>query len=95
MEGGGSTNEDKRRSVVMMLTDPEVMSDPQTGVPWSDREIARRCNVSAPLVGQVRKSLTVNIYSDDAQPRTYTTSSGTPLCTTLRALPISVLVPKA
>lgn len=41
------TNEDKRRAVMTMLSDPEWST-------WSDREIARQCNVSHPFVAAVR-----------------------------------------
>jgi hypothetical protein len=62
------TNEDKRRAVLTLLDDAEWSQ-------WSDREIARRCGVSAPLVAAVRGSLTVNYYSEE--PVTYTTKHGT------------------
>lgn len=62
------TNEDKRRAVLVLLNDPEWSQ-------WSDREISRKCMVSAPLIASVRQSLTVNSYSE--QPRTYTTKHGT------------------
>ena len=72
---------DKRRSVRCLLTDPEWCG-------WADREIARRCNVSADLVGQLRRELyppappvTVDSDSEPAvappQHRTYTTKAGT------------------
>jgi hypothetical protein len=52
------TNMDKRRAVVTILNDPEWAA-------WSDREIARRCFVSTPLVGSLRpKPVTVNSDSD-------------------------------
>jgi phage N-6-adenine-methyltransferase len=41
---------DKRRGVETLLRDEEWRN-------WADREIARRCNVSADLVGQVRREL--------------------------------------
>lgn len=66
------TNADKRRAVEVMLRDDEWAK-------WSDREIGRRCNVSAPMVADIRRTLTVNFYSDDASnERTYTTKHGTP-----------------
>lgn len=62
------TNEDKRRAVLTLLDDAEWAQ-------WSDREIARRCAVSAPFVATMRAGLTVNSYSDE--PRAYTTKHGT------------------
>jgi hypothetical protein len=47
-----------RRAVLTLLNDPEWAA-------WSDGEIARRANVSAPLVADLRPS--VNSYSDDAR----------------------------
>jgi hypothetical protein len=44
------TNEDKRKAVTILLSDPEWGA-------WSDREIARQCGVGAPLVADVRKSI--------------------------------------
>lgn len=61
------TNADKRRAVETLLRDEEWAA-------WSDREIARKCNVSADLVGDLRKALTVGNDSE----RTYTTKHGTP-----------------
>ncbi len=43
---------------------------------WSDREIARRTSTSAPFVTKIRGELTVNIYSEPDEPRTYTTKHG-------------------
>lgn len=57
---------DKRRAVEALLADEEW-------VVWTDREIARRTNTSAPFVGKVRAEVTVNDYSDE---RTYTTRHG-------------------
>jgi len=37
-----------------LLTNPGVANDPQTGEPWSNREIARRCHVGDRLVREVR-----------------------------------------
>lgn len=56
--GQRRTNGDKRRAVTTLLKDAEWAK-------WSDREIARRCQVSTPLVGSVRaelKELSVNSY---------------------------------
>ena len=52
------TNEDKRRAVTRLLTDPEWAG-------WSDREIARRAAVSQPFVSSVRASLSDNGYQID------------------------------
>lgn len=45
------TREDKRRAVERLLRDEEWCK-------WSDREIARRCQVSHPFVASVRSNLT-------------------------------------
>src|SRR5690242_8250426 len=42
------TNEDKRRAVATMLCDEEWKQ-------WSDREIARRCNVGNEMVSRLRR----------------------------------------
>lgn len=77
--GRPRTNEDKRRAVSRLLADVEWSG-------WSDREIARHCRVSAPLVATLRPApITVNSYSDPAAPaaaappveRTFTTRHGT------------------
>jgi hypothetical protein len=44
------TNEDKRKAVVTLLADPDWTQ-------WSDREIARRCEVGHTLVSTIRSSL--------------------------------------
>lgn len=59
------SNEDKRRAVQRLLQDEEWAT-------WADREIARRCNVSAPFVGQMRAELGVVV-----DERVYTTKHGT------------------
>lgn len=46
------TNDDKRRAVLTLLNDPEWSK-------WSDREIARQCDVGNKFVGDVRKSICV------------------------------------
>lgn len=70
---------DKRRAVETMLRDDEWRQ-------WSDREIARSCNVSADLVGTVRKELSLSTVDSEkpaADPaervfvRTYTSKHGT------------------
>jgi hypothetical protein len=78
------TNEDKHRAVGVLLADPEWAA-------WSDREIARRCSVSHPLVSSIRASLeelpvsqdeiepvlTERITSEQDAERVYTTKHGT------------------
>jgi len=60
--------EDKRKKVKIALADEEWGQ-------WSDREIAKLCKVSHPLVAEVRREVTGNSSSD--QPRTYNTRHGT------------------
>jgi hypothetical protein len=60
------TNDDKRRSVIRLLEDEEWGK-------WSDREIAKRCNVNPHLVAELRP-VTVN---NPSESRTYTTKHGT------------------
>ncbi|MFZ5832950.1 MAG: ParB N-terminal domain-containing protein [Planctomycetota bacterium] len=74
------TNADKRRAVLTLLNDPEWST-------WSDREIARQCAVSADLVGDVRKSVTVGNDSDNLGQRTYRTKHGTTATMNVRAKP--------
>jgi hypothetical protein len=62
------TNEDKRRAVLTLLGDEEWGQ-------WSDREIARRCGVSDPFVGNLRQRSPLTVRSDEE--RTYTTKHGT------------------
>ena len=59
------TTEDKRRAVILLLSDPEWSG-------WSDGEIARRAHVSQPFVGKMR-GLTHNVLSE----RSFTTRHGT------------------
>jgi hypothetical protein len=54
------TNEDKRRAVLRLLEDEEWGQ-------WSDREIARRCNVGPPLVAELRPHL--KDLTDSTTPR--------------------------
>jgi len=54
-------NDDKRRAVETLLNDPEWAK-------WSDREIARRCAVTHPLVASIRASL--EIVTSDNRVRT-------------------------
>jgi len=53
------TNADKRRAVETLLRDEEWGQ-------WSDREIARRCAVSHPLVAEIRAELSGNGFQIDA-----------------------------
>jgi ParB-like nuclease domain len=68
------TPADKRRAVGILLARPEWAK-------WTDREIARQCNVSPTLVGKVRAAtLTIHVDSENPageRPRTYTTKHGT------------------
>ncbi len=64
------TNADKRKAVQIML------EDEQWGQ-WSNREIARRCQVSEYLVRQFRDSLTAIQSQSEPHPRIYTTRHGT------------------
>lgn len=50
--GWRRTNDDKRRAVLRLLNDPEWQR-------WSDREIARKCNVGADMVGRLRPAPSV------------------------------------
>lgn len=70
------TNEDKRRAVATLLSDAEWSQ-------WSDREIARRCQVSHELVNGMRPSLS----DSDSENRIYTTKHGTPA--TMNTAPIA------
>lgn len=60
------SNEDKRRAVATLLADPEWSQ-------WSDREIARRCQVSHELVNGLRPSLS----ESDSEIRVFTNRYGT------------------
>lgn len=64
LHGLQRTNADKRKSVTMMLEDFEWST-------WSDREIARHCNVSAFLVAEVRTEL-----GKDSDTRKFKTATG-------------------
>jgi hypothetical protein len=59
--------EDKRKKIKIALADAEWGQ-------WSDREIAKLCKVSHPLVAEVRREVTGNSSSD--QLRTYTNKHG-------------------
>ncbi len=58
------SNLDKRKAVTTLIEDSEWSR-------WSDSEVARRCGVSQPFVGQVRGSL-ITVISDPPVERTYT-----------------------
>lgn len=62
------TREDKRKKIKIALADAEWGQ-------WSDREIAKLCKVSHPLVAEVRREVTGNSSSDNT--RTYTNRHGT------------------
>jgi len=74
------TNDDKRRAVLTLLNDAEWSK-------WSDREIARRANVSDRFVNGLRP-VTANVRSE----RTYTTKHGT--TATMNTAAIGKSVPK-
>jgi hypothetical protein len=64
-------NRDKRNAVMVLLKDPEWGQ-------WSDREIARQCNVDGKTVAALRpRPVTAEIRSEPAAARTYTTKHGT------------------
>lgn len=67
MEGGGSTNEDKRRAVMTLLQDAEWAR-------WSDSEIARRCGVNQSTVSRIRAELSP--MQSISEPRTYVDKHG-------------------
>lgn len=57
------TNEDKRRSVLVLLNDPEWAR-------WSDREISRQCGVDNAFVSKIRpKPVSVDGQQIEEQPR--------------------------
>lgn len=60
------TNADKRNAIQILLSDPQWSQ-------WSDNEIAKRCQVSNHLVGEVRKFVNWNIPID----KKFTTKHGT------------------
>lgn len=71
------TNDDKRKSVTALLSDEEWSQ-------WSDHEVARRCCVSAPFVGDVRRGYRTRSSASGqssletvTSERTYTTKHGT------------------
>lgn len=65
------TNADKRNAVTMLLEDPEL-------VQWSDREIAKACDVSHMLVASVRREHLEEMPDSPAAPASRTvTRNGT------------------
>lgn len=67
--GWRRTNDDKRRSVLRLLNDPEWKQ-------WSDGEIASRCLVSQQFVSKIRpRPVTHN--DGELEPCTYVTKHGT------------------
>ena len=69
------TNADKRKAVTTMLTN-ELVSVDGDGNSWSDRAIAKQCNVTHPYVAQIRSSLVTVTSEESPQPRSYTTKHG-------------------
>jgi len=69
------TNADKRKAVTTMLTN-ELVSVDGDGNSWSDRAIAKQCNVSDHLVAQIRSELRECAVGEDEQPRAYTQKRG-------------------
>ena len=61
------TQEDKRRAVTVLLSDPEWST-------WSDREIARQCGVDGKTVAKHRAEVTAEIRSEE--PRKYINKHG-------------------
>lgn len=61
------TNADKRRAVILLLTNDLVRIDPETGAPWSDRAIGRKAAVHPTTVATVRASILSNLDSETAQ----------------------------
>jgi hypothetical protein len=56
------TNEDKRKAVETMLTN-EIVSMDESGIPWNNCDIARRCRVSEFLVRRLRENTPSSIKS--------------------------------
>lgn len=55
------TNPDKQNAVKTMLTNPLVMINLETGRPWNDSDIARRCAVSHDMVRRHRAAILHNM----------------------------------
>lgn len=60
------TNSDKRKSVMLLLSDEEWSS-------WSDHKIAKHCKVTQPFVSKLRKELITVISGDDKSLNNNTT----------------------
>ena len=56
-----------------MLTNPEVVNDSQTGKPWTDSAVAKKCHVDHKTVAAVKASLGISQVTE----RAYTTKHGT------------------
>lgn len=74
------TNEDKRRAVLILLTDPEWGR-------WSAREISRRCGVSPALVDRVRDELSASERQMRDREEVKVTRNGTTYTMSPRELP--------
>lgn len=48
----------------ILLQDELVAVDPETGRPWSDREVARQCSVSHTFVSRIREDHTGNVAGE-------------------------------
>ena len=69
--GMPANNADKRKGVMRLLTDAEWSA-------WSDREIAKQCEVGYTFVAKCRKELSLPVAgSEESTHRTYTTKHGT------------------
>lgn len=88
------TNADKRHAVLLLLNDIATGCERGNHVcsggsrcweSWSNHEIARRCSVSSPFVGEMRRSFRTRSSSSDISletissetAKTYTTKHGT------------------
>jgi hypothetical protein len=57
VHGMPRTNVDKHNAVKTLLENPLVMIDLETGKPWNDHEIARRCVVGPDMVRRHREAI--------------------------------------
>jgi len=74
------SNDDKRKAVTTLLQDDEWQQ-------WSDREIARQCNVSPHLVASVRDELSASTVQTHSAPDAAETPSSTRKSSDGRDLP--------